>query len=111
MRLRRGPQRPVRPRLSVETRNGGQEPPGIGVLGRVDDLLNCAPLDDGSRLIVAPEALSRFYLGEVSQRPASERRVGASWMTREDRPATKPPLLTPEEWRSLKSICDSGDKI
>jgi predicted esterase len=44
-----------------------------------------APLDDGSRLIVAPEALSRFYLGEVSHRPASERRVGASWMTREDR--------------------------
>jgi predicted esterase len=44
-----------------------------------------APLDDGSRLIVAPEGLSRFYLGEVGERPASERRVGASWMTREDR--------------------------
>ena len=38
-------------------------------------------LDDGRRLFVAPEALSRFY---VSERP-SERRVGASWMTREDR--------------------------
>ncbi len=38
-------------------------------------------LDDGSRYIVAPEGLSRFYL---SERPA-ERRVGASWMTREDR--------------------------
>jgi predicted esterase len=38
-------------------------------------------LDDGTRLIVAPEALSRFYLSEA---PA-ERRVGASWMTKEDR--------------------------
>src|SRR2546425_7019800 len=37
-------------------------------------------LDDGSRVIVA-EGLSRFYLSES---PA-ERRVGASWMTREDR--------------------------
>ena len=33
------------------------------------------------RCIVAPEALSRFYL---SENPA-ERRVGASWMTKEDR--------------------------
>jgi predicted esterase len=44
-----------------------------------------APLDDGSRVIVAPEALSRFYLDDVGGRPAPERRVGASWMTREDR--------------------------
>lgn len=35
--------------------------------------------DDGRRLIVAPEALSRFYLDPVQQR------VGAIWMTREDR--------------------------
>lgn len=35
--------------------------------------------DDGSRWIVAPEALSRFYLD------AAYNRVGASWMTREDR--------------------------
>jgi predicted esterase len=39
------------------------------------------PLDDGTRLIVAPEGLSRFYLTES---PA-ERRVGATWMTKEDR--------------------------
>jgi len=32
-------------------------------------------------------------------------------MTREDRPASGPPLLTPEEWRALKSICDSGSRI
>jgi predicted esterase len=39
------------------------------------------PLAADRRCIVAPEALSRFYLTES---PA-ERRVGASWMTREDR--------------------------
>src|SRR2546426_10548332 len=38
-------------------------------------------LDDGTRYLVAPEGLSRFYLSES----AAERRVGASWMTREDR--------------------------
>ena len=38
-------------------------------------------LDDGRRYIVAPEGLSRFYLSES----ATERRVGATWMTREDR--------------------------
>lgn len=36
-------------------------------------------LDDGSRLIVAPEGLSRAYLENMSGR------VGASWMTKEDR--------------------------
>jgi predicted esterase len=36
-------------------------------------------LDDGTRLIVAPEALSRFYLDPPHGN------VGASWMTREDR--------------------------
>lgn len=38
-----------------------------------------APLDDGTRLIVAPEALSRFYVDSPHET------VGASWMTREDR--------------------------
>jgi predicted esterase len=41
-------------------------------------------LNDGSRLIVAPEALNRFYLVAVDV-PAAERPVGATWMTREDR--------------------------
>lgn len=36
-------------------------------------------LDDGSRLLVAPEGLHRHYLDE------EERKVGASWMTSEDR--------------------------
>lgn len=38
-------------------------------------------IDDGTRLIVAPEGLSRFYLSE----DPAERRVGATWMTKEDR--------------------------
>ncbi len=42
------------------------------------------PLADPSRLIVAPEALSRFYLAPIASGPA-RRRVGATWMTREDR--------------------------
>ena len=37
-------------------------------------------IDNGHRLFVAPEALSRFYLQEYQ-------RVGASWMTREAREA------------------------
>ena len=42
------------------------------------------PLDDGTRQIVAPEALNRFYLFGV-EKAASERPVGATWMTKEDR--------------------------
>ncbi|HEX4560485.1 MAG TPA: hypothetical protein VH113_01520 [Gemmatimonadales bacterium] len=37
-------------------------------------------VSDGSRLIVAPEGLSRFYIDRTQQRV-----MGASWMTREDR--------------------------
>jgi predicted esterase len=36
------------------------------------------------RVIVAPEGLHRFYL-DPPDRPATDRRVGATWMTREDR--------------------------
>ena len=36
-------------------------------------------LDDGSRLIIAAEGLSRYY------RDDTHREIGASWMTREDR--------------------------
>lgn len=45
------------------------------------------PLADGTRLIVAPEALSRFYLQHPTQAGAAHTRVGATWMTREDREA------------------------
>jgi predicted esterase len=44
-------------------------------------LAKLAALDDGSRLIVAPEGLSRFYVDAITE----HRKVGASWMTREDR--------------------------
>lgn len=42
-------------------------------------------LDDGTRLIVAPEALSRFYVGSERGRHGQTSVVGATWMTREDR--------------------------
>lgn len=37
-------------------------------------------LDDGTRMIAAPEGLSRFYIDRTQQKV-----MGASWMTREDR--------------------------
>jgi predicted esterase len=43
-----------------------------------------ADLADEHTLIVAPEAMNRFYLAGTNK-PASERPVGATWMTREDR--------------------------
>ena len=42
------------------------------------------PLVNGRRVIVAPEALSRFYLEDPEGGHANAR-VGASWMSREDR--------------------------
>jgi predicted esterase len=47
-------------------------------------LRHFAVLDDGARLIVAPEGLSRFYVGSGEGAGAQEK-VGAAWMTREDR--------------------------
>ena len=37
------------------------------------------------RVVVAPEALSRFYLGDAAKRHGPDSPIGASWMTREDR--------------------------
>lgn len=51
---------------------------GYGQLARYF-LRHFAPLDNGLTVIVAPEALSRFYLDGFSGR------VGATWMTKEDR--------------------------
>jgi predicted esterase len=42
-------------------------------------------LDDGHRLIVAPEALSRFYVETGAGGSHADVPVGATWMTREDR--------------------------
>ncbi len=41
-------------------------------------------LDDGSRLLVAPEALNRHYVGPAVARDAP---IGATWMTRAEREA------------------------
>ncbi|MDQ6887014.1 MAG: phospholipase [Gemmatimonadota bacterium] len=45
------------------------------------------PLDDGRRLIIAPEGLSRFYVGDEpgTSHAGGQGKVGATWMTREDR--------------------------
>jgi predicted esterase len=42
-------------------------------------------VSDGTRLIVAPEALSRFYDARARAEAHAEASVGASWMTREER--------------------------
>jgi predicted esterase len=46
-----------------------------------------ADLDDDETVIVAPEALNRYYLVPFDSAPAHERPVGATWMTRVDRDA------------------------
>jgi predicted esterase len=43
------------------------------------------PVAASKRLIVAPEALNRFYLDPAPGVHGAEARVGATWMTREDR--------------------------
>ncbi len=57
---------------------------GYGELA-ADFVQRCRVLDDGGRTIVAPEALSRFYDASAATDRHAEARVGASWMTREDR--------------------------
>ena len=48
-------------------------------------------------------------LSILSSHPLTEDRLAR--MTREDKPPSGPPLLTPEEWVALKSICKSGSKV
>jgi predicted esterase len=43
------------------------------------------PVAGPDRLVVAPEALSRFYLDDALKVHGPDSRVGATWMTREDR--------------------------
>ena len=43
------------------------------------------PLAAAERLVVVPEALSRFYLGDHLRPAGPDTKIGASWMTREDR--------------------------
>jgi len=48
-------------------------------------LASAAPLAGNGRLVVAPEALSRFYAAQAAGGSHVQAEVGASWMTREDR--------------------------
>jgi predicted esterase len=43
------------------------------------------PLAAAHRLVVAPEALSRFYVGDHTRPAGPDSVIGASWMTREER--------------------------
>lgn len=71
----------------------GQQPAGELVLGlhghaqlAARFLRLLAPLDDGQTLVVAPEALSRFYL-ETRLNGQHGPAIGATWLTREHREA------------------------
>lgn len=50
-------------------------------------LRNFAAIDDGSRYIVAPEALNRYYYETSPGVHTADARIAATWMTREDREA------------------------
>ena len=73
---------------------------GYGQLA-VRFLRHFTPLGDGSRLILAPEALSRFYLEHPGRAGSANTRVGATWMTREDREAE-----IADHVRYLDALCD-----
>ena len=47
----------------------------------------CAPLAAPHRLVVVPEALNRYYMPAESGQSNDHAKVGATWMTREDRDA------------------------
>jgi predicted esterase len=57
---------------------------GYGQLAR-RFMRHFTPIESMHRLILAPEALSRFYVDAPSVTRHAEAKVGASWMTREDR--------------------------
>ena len=59
---------------------------GYGQLAR-EFIDGVSAADDGTRLIVAPEALSRFYSSQapLAHFSSAADPVGASWMTRDDR--------------------------
>ena len=74
-----------------------------------------APLDDGTRLVIAPEALSRFYLDPIAERRThAEPRVGATWMTREDREAEIADYVAYLEqltWETRRHLAGAGPRI
>jgi len=50
-----------------------------------DFIRSFSDLASDDALVVAPEAMNRFYLVSPEKTPARDRPVGATWMTREDR--------------------------
>jgi dienelactone hydrolase len=57
---------------------------GFGQLA-ADFAVDFVPIAGAGRLVVVPEGLHRFYLGTDADGSHAQARVGASWMTREDR--------------------------
>lgn len=82
----------VRRTARYYTLGGGDSPPaevwiachGYGQLAR-RFLRAFEPVAGPDRLVAAPEALSRFYLDDALKVHGPDSRVGATWMTREDR--------------------------
>lgn len=57
---------------------------GYGQLARFF-IRKFATLNDRNICVIAPEGLSRFYLEQPTPRGRTDNRVGATWMTRENR--------------------------
>lgn len=62
------------------------------------------------RRIVAPEGLSRFYVDRTRGRHGPEHRVGASWMTREDREAEIRDYVRYLDLLADRVLGDGGDE-
>ena len=79
-------------RARYYTIGGGEQPlpeawivlHGLGQLARIF-LTYFQSIDAPGRLVVAPEALNRYYLFTEPGMRSKDAKVGATWMTREDR--------------------------
>jgi len=79
-------------RARYYTIGGGEQPlpeawivlHGLGQLARIF-LTYFESIDAPGRLVVAPEALNRYYLFTEPGMRSKDAKVGATWMTREDR--------------------------
>lgn len=70
--------------IGPETRDVWFVVHGYGQLAR-DFISEFEVIASPSRVIVAPEALARYYITDEEKFHSGESKVGASWMTREDR--------------------------
>ena len=71
---------------AADARDGWVAVHGYGQLAEYF-VRHLVPFAGDDRLVVAPEGLSRFYLGSGEGGGHGAMRVGATWMTREDREA------------------------